>query len=227
VHTDQCTSALQPYPPFFSDFLQILQLLLLHDCQCYHIWKCVHRPCIYQHLDDISHFFLHFCIFYIYVSSLIANITIFGNVGTHHVYVSPPTSSLIFSDFLHILQLFFLHDCQCSYIWKCVHRPCIPAFQPHPSFFSDFSHILQRISSLIANITIFGNVRTDHVYISPPTSSVFFFLIFCIFHSCFSFMIANITMFGNVRTDHVHISPPTSSSFFFSFFAYFTVIFPS
>jgi hypothetical protein len=91
-----CTSALQPYPPFLSDFLDILQLLLLHDCQCYHIWKCAHRPCIYQHLDDISHFFLHFCIFYIYVSSLIANVTIFGNVGTHHVHISPPTSSIFF-----------------------------------------------------------------------------------------------------------------------------------
>jgi len=211
-----CTSALQPYPAFFSHFLHILQLLLLHHCQCYHIWKCAHRPCIYQHLDDIPHFFLHFCIFYIYVSSLIANVTIFGNVGTHHVHISPPTSLLIFSDFLHILQLFFLHDCQYYYTWKCVHRPC--AHQPSNLillFFLIFCIFYSYISFMIANVPMFGNSCTDRVYISLPTSSLIFFLIFRIFYSCVSSLIAKVIIFRNVCTDHVCISPPTSSLILF------------
>jgi hypothetical protein len=69
-------------PHLFLIFLHILQIFFLHDCQCYHIWKCAHRPSIYQPSNIIPHFFLIFCIFYIYVSSLIANVTIFGNVRT-------------------------------------------------------------------------------------------------------------------------------------------------
>jgi hypothetical protein len=153
------------------------QLCFISDCQCYHIWKYAHRPCIYQ------------------LSNLIR---------------------LFFSDFLHILQLFFLHDCQYYYIWKCVHRPC--AHEPSNLillFFLIFCIFYSYISFMIANVPMFGNSCTDHVYISLPTSSLIFFLIFRIFYSCVSSLIAKVIIFRNVCTDHVCISPPTSSLILF------------
>jgi hypothetical protein len=91
--------ALQPHPSFFSNFLYILQLFFVYDRQCYHISKCVHRPCILQPSNLTPHFFLIFCIFYSYFSFMIANVTIFGNVCTDHVYITPQASSLIFFRF--------------------------------------------------------------------------------------------------------------------------------
>jgi hypothetical protein len=52
-----------------------------------------------------------------------------------------------------------------------------------PHFFLIFCIFYNCVSSLIANVTIFGIVHTDHVHISPPTSSLIFSLIFCIFYS--------------------------------------------
>jgi hypothetical protein len=115
-------------------------------------------------------FFSDFYIFYSCVSSLIANVTIFGNVRTDHVHISTPTLSLIFfSDFVHILQLFFLHDCQCDYT-DHVHQPS----NLIPHFFLIFCIFYSCVSSLLANVTIFRNMRTDHVHIGPPTSSLIF-----------------------------------------------------
>jgi hypothetical protein len=127
----------QPHPSFFSDFLHILQLFFLHDCHCYYIWTCAHRPCIHQPSNLIPHFF---------------------------------------SDFSHILQLCFISDCQGYHIWKCVHRPCM--YQPSnliPHFFLIFRIFYSYFSFMIANVTIFGNVRTDHVHINLFPH---FFLIF-------------------------------------------------
>jgi hypothetical protein len=125
--------ALQPHLSFFSNFLHILHLCFISDCQYYYIWKCVHRPCIHQPSNLIPHFFLIFCIFYSYVSFMIANVTTFGTMCADHVYTSPQTSSLIFSNFLHILHLRFISDCQYYYIWKCVHRPCMHISPPTSS----------------------------------------------------------------------------------------------
>jgi hypothetical protein len=101
---------------------------------------------------------------------MIANVTIFGNVRTDHVNSSPLTSSLIFSDFLHILQLCFISDFQCYHIWKCA---CRPVYISLPTSSLIFCIFYSHFSFMIANVTIFGNVHIDHVYIHPPASSPF------------------------------------------------------
>jgi hypothetical protein len=44
-----------------------------------------------------------------------------------------------------------------------------------PHFFLIFRIFYSYFSFIIANVTLFGNVRTDHVSTSPPTSSLIFF----------------------------------------------------
>jgi hypothetical protein len=127
---------LQPHLSFFSNFLHILHLYFISDCQYYYIWKCVHRPCIHQPSKLIPHFF---------------------------------------SDFLHILQLCFISDCQCYHIWKCAHRPGIDLPSNLISqFFLIFCIFYIYVSSFSVNVTILGNVCTDHMHISPPILSLIF-----------------------------------------------------
>jgi hypothetical protein len=62
------------------------------------------------------------------------------------------------------------------YLEICAQTMYPPAFQPHPSFFSDFYIFYSYFYFMIVNITIFGNVRTDHVFTThpPPPSSLIF-----------------------------------------------------
>jgi hypothetical protein len=88
-----------------------------------------------------------------------------------------------------------------------------------------FVHISSISSSYfsfkIIHIAIFGNMRTDHVYITYPSSFHNLFVIFSIFYIYFTSRIGNITIFGNVRTDHAYIILPILIPHFFLIFSIF------
>ena len=143
---------------------------------------------------------------------------------TDHVYTSPPTSSLIsvwFFAYFTAIYPPWVRMLPC--LEMCIDHVYI-ALQPHPAFFSDFLHILQLL--MIANVTIFENVRTDHVYTSPPTSSLIFFWLFAYFIAIFHLWLPMLPYLERCpQTMYTLALQPYPLIFFWFFFSYFTAIF--